>query len=231
MVAPPTRARRRGDTSVSAHARSSSSSAYCVGTPIIAVTRRSRISCSARAGWKERSRTTVAPTHHASSGWQFHAATWNWGSIARTTSSCVSGSARASARLFQKQLAWVSTTPFGAASLPDVKITSSGSSSRTCRGGAESRAGGTDASTPVVPRWAAGGTTSRARSASSARDAYSSSMRTSAGSARRRRSLSSRGVSRHDSGTNATPASAHAKKATTWSVELPEMVASRCPGP
>ena len=38
-------------------------------------------------------------------------------------------------------------------------------------------------------------------------------------------------VSRHDSGTNATPALAHAKKATTWSIELPDTVAIRSPGP
>ena len=41
---------------------------YWVGTPIMVVTRRSRISCSTRPGWNERSRTTVAPVHHASSG-------------------------------------------------------------------------------------------------------------------------------------------------------------------
>ncbi len=73
-----------------------------------------------RCGWKERSSTTVAPTHQASSGWQFQPATWNCGSIASTTSSPVSCTAPARARLFQKQLAWVSTTPLGADSLPDV---------------------------------------------------------------------------------------------------------------
>ena len=42
IVAPPTSARRSDDTSVDAQARSAASIAYCVGTPIIAVTRRSR---------------------------------------------------------------------------------------------------------------------------------------------------------------------------------------------
>ena len=216
-----------------AHSRSSASIRYCVGTPIIAVTRRSAISCSTRVGWNDRSSTTVAPTHQASSGWQFQAATWNCGSIASTTSSWPSGSACARARLFQKQFAWVSTTPFGAASLPDVKITSSGSSSRTGRRGRGCAARGTASSTPVVPRTATGAAArpSATRSASPASAACSSSMSTSAGADRVSTSASSRGVSRHDSGTNAMPAMAHAKNATTWSVELPDTVAMRSPGP
>ena len=56
-------------------------------------------------------------------------------------------------------------------------------------------------------------------------------MSTSAGSDRDSRSASSRVVSRHDSGTKAMPDRAQAKNATTWSVELPDTVAMRSPGP
>ena len=223
----------QGERSVPSKSGCCARKRYCVGTPIIVVTRRSWISCSTRPGWNERSSTTVAPTHQASSGWQFHPATWNCGSIASTTSSRVSCGDLRDARLFQKQFAWVSTTPFGAASLPEVKMMSSGSSSARrcarmpCR---PSRDGtGTSASTPVVPSARRGHAAHESRERRLASDAYSSSTSSSAGSASSSTSASSRGVSRHDSGTKARPAFAQAKNATTWSAELPESVATRSP--
>ena len=63
---------------------------YVAGTPIIVVTRFSAISCSARAGSKAGSSTTVAPFHHASSGWTFQPPTWNCGSTCSTVSSALS---------------------------------------------------------------------------------------------------------------------------------------------
>ena len=204
---------------------------YWVGTPIMQVTPRSPMSLSVRDGSKDGSSTTVAPTRHASSGWTFHAAMWNCGSAASTTSSVVSGIACWSARLFQKQLSCVSTTPFGAAAEPEVKITMSGSSSRTSRASHADVAGGTCASMPALPSETAAADRPALSRASWASVACCSSTSTSAGSTRDSSAASSVGVRRHDSGTNATPARAHAKNAATWSVELAATTAMRCPGP
>ena len=160
MGAPPTTAWRRLPSSAVAKSGCSASIRYWVGTPISMVTRRSAISCSTRPGSKPRSSTTVAPVHQASSGWMFQPPTWNCGSTASTTSVLPRSIVRDSERLVQKQLAWVSTAALLAPSVPDVKIISRGSSSRTSRcagvraghrAAAVRDGGGTDFSMPPGP--------------------------------------------------------------------------------
>ena len=84
------------------------------------VTRSSAISRSARPGSNAGSSTTVAPFHHASSGWTFQPPTWNCGSTWSTTSSSRSPAVRSNDRFVQKQFAWVSNAPFGLPVVPDV---------------------------------------------------------------------------------------------------------------
>ncbi len=93
---------------------------YVAGTPIIVVTRFSAISCSARAGSKAGSSTTVAPFHHASSGCTFQPPTWNCGSTCSTVSSALSPATRSKERFVQKQFACVSSAPFGFPVVPEV---------------------------------------------------------------------------------------------------------------
>ena len=118
--APPTTARRRLDRSARAKPGSCARKRYVAGTPIIVVTRFSSISRSARSGSNWRSRTTVAPFHHASSACTFHPPTWNCGSTCSTTSSCEIPVVRSKPRFVQKQFACVSSAPFGLPVVPEV---------------------------------------------------------------------------------------------------------------
>ena len=84
----------------------------------------------------------------------FHPPTWYCGSTASTESPGPISAIRENDRFVQKQLACVSTAPFGFAVVPEVKIMSSASSSATSRWSTDtpcrvSLAGdGTSASTP-----------------------------------------------------------------------------------
>jgi len=93
---------------------------YVAGTPIIVVTRFDSISDRARPASNDGSRTTVAPFHHARRGCTFHPPMWYWGSTWSTTSNVVTSMRWSIERFVQKQLAWVSTAPFGRPLVPDV---------------------------------------------------------------------------------------------------------------
>ena len=232
MGAPPTRALRRLDRSASAKVRCSASIRYCVGTPIIVVTRRSPTRRSTRAGSKDRSSTTVAPVHHASRGWMFQAPTWNWGSTLRTTSCSLSSTVRDSDRLVHQHARCESTAALGALPVPEVKTTSRGSSSSTASTGAAcSRRSGRAPGASSVLRYAVGTGVRRRSATCPASRAVSSSTTRSTGVRSSTWRASSAGASRHDSGARAAPRRAQAKRRTTCSALLPTSVAMRSPRP
>ncbi len=165
----------------------------------------------------------------------FQPPTWYCGMTASTTSELVSSAVRESERFVQKQFACVRIAARARSRVPEVKISSSASSSRTARrvtGSAVRRTGGTIVrSMPVMPRAPTASGFARRSRAASATEANSSSTSSRAGSARSSCSESSRGESRHDRGTSTSPAFAQAKNSTTWSALLPVIVAMRSPTP
>ena len=118
--APPTTAQRRLERSAAAKPSCCARNRYVAGTPIIVVTRFSWIKRRIRSASNWRSRTTVAPFHHARRACTFQPPTWNCGSTCSTTSSWWTPVVRSNERFVQKQFACVSNAPFGLPVVPDV---------------------------------------------------------------------------------------------------------------
>ena len=161
---------------------------------------------------------------------------------ASTVSELVISAIRDSDRLVQKQLAWVRMAPFGAPRVPEVKMISNASSSadRSADAGCAPSPRPSrrrdhlalDAADPSArPRqWVCHQARGRPRRGRRTRPRRA----TVRGPTRSSCWASSRGESRHDSGTSTRPAFAQAKNSTTWSALLPvsgrDALAHRVPG-